>query len=325
MALAIGVDVGGTKVLAAAIDTDHPTEFLRAYRVPTPPGTGVVDTITGVVGRLRREVTDAGLGPVVGVGVGLPGLVGPDGVLFGAAHLPDLVGLPLRGPLAGALGLPVVLDNDANCAAWAEVACGVGRGTAEVLVVTLGTGIGGGLVIGGTLRHGAHGAAGEPGHMVVDPNGPPCPCGRRGCWERYASGSGLGLLGQAAAARGDAPELIARAGSAGSVRGEHVAAAARDGDRGARAVIEEFAMWLGLGLANLVTLLDPELVVVGGGLADVGDLFVDRAHEVMVGLALGAPERPPARLEIATLGSDAGVIGAALVAVPPAEPAFARR
>lgn len=325
MALAIGVDVGGTKVLAAAIDTDTPTKILRAHRVPTPPGTGVIDAITELVARLQDEATAAGHGPVVGVGVGLPGLVAPDGVLLGAPHLPDLVGLPLRSTLATTIGLPVTLDNDANCAAWAEVVCGVGRGTSEVLVVTLGTGIGGGLVIDGTLRHGAHGAAGEPGHMVIDPNGPPCPCGRRGCWERYASGSGLGLLGQVAAAAGEAPALLARAGSADAVRGEDVVAAAREGDRGARAVIESFADWLGMGLANLVTLLDPELVVVGGGLADVADLFVDRARQAMVAQALGAPTRPPARLEIATLGSDAGVIGAALVAVPPAEPAFARR
>lgn len=325
MALAIGVDVGGTKILAAAIDTDHPTKLLRAHRVPTPAGTGAVDAITEVVARLRDEATAAGHGPVMGVGVGLPGLVGPDGVLFGAPHVPDLVGLPLRSTLATALGLPVTIDNDANCAAWAEVVAGVGRGTSEVLVVTLGTGIGGGLVIDGTLRHGAHGAAGEPGHMVVDPAGPACPCGRRGCWERYASGTGLGLLGQAAAAAGDAPALLARAGSADAVRGEDVVNVARNGDRGARAVIESFAGWLGLGLANLVTLLDPELVVVGGGLADVADLFLDRAREVMVAQSLGAPTRPPARLEVATLGSDAGVIGAALVAVPPAEPAFARR
>lgn len=325
MALAIGVDVGGTKVLAALIDTDEPTKILRAHRVPTPSGSGAVDTVGEVVAHLCDEAGAVGHGPVVAVGVGMPGLVGADGVLFGSAHLPDLVGLPLRSMLTAAIGLPVTLDNDANCAAWAEVVCGVGRGAAEVLVVTLGTGIGGGLVIEGTLRRGGHGAAGEPGHMVVDPDGPPCPCGRRGCWERYASGSGLGLLGQAAAAAGDAPALVARAGTADAVRGEDVVAAARDGDRGARAVIESFADWLGMGLANLVTLLDPELVVVGGGLADVADLFVDRAREVMVAQSLGAPTRPPARLEVATLGSDAGVIGAALVAVPPAGPASARR
>jgi len=322
--LAIGVDVGGTKILAAVVDTDDPTRFVRAHKVPTPSGTGAVEAIDTVVHQLLDEVgTDRR--SVAGVGVGLPGLVADDGTLFGATHVPGLVGLPLRTTLATSIGLPVTIDNDANCAAWAEVSCGVGRGESEVLVVTLGTGIGGGLVIGGALRHGAHGAAGEPGHMVVDPAGPPCQCGRQGCWEQYASGNGLGRLGQVAASRGDAPGLVVRAGSADAVRGEHVVAAARDGDPGARAVLDDFARWLGLGLTNLVTLLDPSLVIVGGGLADVADLYLDGARQVMLAQVLSGPTRPPARLEAATLGSDAGAIGAALRAVPAPLPPFATR
>ncbi len=325
MALAIGVDVGGTKILAAVVDTDDPSRLLRSRRVATPSGPGVDAAIDEVVHMLLDGAVGLDRGPVVGVGVGLPGLVAPDGVLFDATHTPGLIGLPLASSLAASAGLPVTIDNDANCAAWAEVSCGVGRGASEVLVVTLGTGIGGGLVIGGRLRHGAHGAAGEPGHMVVDRDGTPCPCGRRGCWEQYASGTGLAQLAQAAADRGDAPGLVARAGAAAAVRGEHVVAAARDGDRGAGAVIDEFATWLGIGLANLVTLLDPDLVIVGGGLADVADLYLDRAREVMVAESLGGTSRPPARLEVATLGSDAGVIGAALRAAPLPLPPFATR
>lgn len=317
MALALGIDVGGTKILAAAVDTDDPTRLRRTLRVPTPAGDAALGAIASVARQLIAELDGAGPGGVVAVGVGVPGLVDADGALVGAPHVPGLVGIPLRATLAAELGRPVVVDNDANCAAWAEVVCGAGTGAAEVLVVTLGTGIGGGLVVGRALRHGAHGAAGEPGHMVVDPAGPPCPCGRRGCWERYASGSGLGWLGQQAAARGAAPALLTRAGSVEAIRGEHVVAAAREADPGATAVLDTFAGWLGLGLANLVTLLDPGVVVVGGGLADEADLFLDRTREVVASQVLGGAARPATRIVAATLGSDAGAIGAALLAVPP--------
>ena len=141
------------------------------------------------------EVEAKGLGAVAAVGVGLPGLVDLDGTLRAAPNLHGGVGAAIRGPLADALGFPVVVDNDANCAAWAEVVAGAGRGEGHVVLVTLGTGIGGGIVVDGRLQHGAHGFAGEPGHMVVDPDGPLCPCGRHGCWERYASGNGLGVPG----------------------------------------------------------------------------------------------------------------------------------
>jgi glucokinase len=258
--------------------------------------------------------------------VGLPGLVDLDGTLRAAPNLHGGVGARVRGPVAEAVGLPVVVDNDANCAAWAEVVAGAGRGSSHVVLVTLGTGIGGGIVVDGRLQHGAHGFAGEPGHMVVDPTGPPCPCGRHGCWERYASGSALAWLARQAAARGDAPGVLALAGGAvDDIRGEHVATAGRLGDPAALAVFEELGRWLGLGVANLVNLLDPELVLVGGGLADVADLFLDHAREVVAGQVMGSADRVPALLEAASLGSAAGAIGAALLAVPTPLPPFARR
>jgi len=323
--LAIGVDVGGTKVLAAAIDPTDPTVIVVSQRVPTPlGGPAIVEAITAAARQVLDDVDDKGLGPVAGVGVGLPGLVDLDGCLRSAPNLHGGIGASVRQPLADALELPVVVDNDANCAAWAEVVAGAGVGATEVLLVTLGTGIGGGLVVKGRLHHGARGFAGEPGHMVVDPNGPLCPCGRRGCWERYASGSGLAWLARRAAARGDAPGLIERAGGEiGAIHGEHVAVAAADGEPGARAVFDEFGWWVGLGIANLVNVLDPELVLVGGGLADVGHLFVDQARAAFTAQVLGSADRTPTRVEVATLGSDAGAIGAALLAVPPPKPAFA--
>lgn len=327
MTLAIGIDVGGTKVLAAAVDTTDPTNILVSHRVPTPErGPEIVAALLAAAEHVLHEVANKGLGPVAGVGVGLPGLVDLDGTLRAAPNLHGGVGAPIRGPLSDSIGLPVVVDNDANCAAWAEVVAGAGRGAGQVLLVTLGTGIGGGFVVDGRLHHGAHGFAGEPGHMVVDPAGPRCPCGRYGCWERFASGHGLARMAREAAARGDAPGLAERAGGAiDAIQGEHVAAAARNGEAGALAVFEELGRWLALGVANLVNLLDPELVLVGGGLADVSDLFLDHARAEMAGEVMGSADRTPTRLEVATLGSDAGAIGAALLAVPSPLPPFATR
>jgi glucokinase len=291
--------------------------------VPTPAGPAALDAIVAAARHVVDEVGAKRLGPVAGVGVGLPGLVGIDGVLRGAPHLQGLIGLQLRAPIAEALDLPVVLDNDATCAAWAEVVVGAGRGAADVLLVTLGTGIGGGLVVDGALYDGAHGFAGEPGHMVVDPAGPPCPCGRNGCWERYASGHGLARLARLAVDRGDAPGVLRRAGDPDAIEGEHVVASARAGEPGAQAVIDEFSVWLAAGLANLVALLDPELVLVGGGLADVADLFLDRTRAAYDAEVFGGVARTPTRIEVATLGSDAGAIGAALRAVVPPASAVA--
>jgi glucokinase len=161
--------------------------------------------------------------------------------------------------------------------------------------------------------------------MVVDPAGPPCPCGRLGCWERYASGHGLARLARLAVDRGDAPRVLELAGAPDRIAGEHVAAAAREGDPGALAVFEEFSRWLAAGIANLVALLDPELVLIGGGLADVSDLFLDHTRAEFATEVFGGAARTPTRLEIATLGSDAGVIGAALRVVPPPVPPFATR
>jgi glucokinase len=323
--IAIGVDVGGTKVLAAAVDPADPSTLLVSHRVPTPSGAAVIDAIADAARHVHEEVEAKGLGPVAGVGVGLPGLVDAEGVLRGAPHLAGIVGTSVRGRLADALVLPVMVDNDANCAAWAETLVGAGQGCSEVLLVTLGTGIGGGLVLGGRLHHGAHGFAAEPGHMVVDPAGPLCPCGRRGCWERFASGTGLARMGQEAARRGDSPVLAEHPGGIGAIDGEDVVAAARSGDVGALGALHELADWLGLGLANLVDLLDPELVLIGGGLADVADLFLDRARAVFSAQVLGGAGRTPTRVEVATLGSEAGVIGAALRVVPPPVPPFATR
>jgi len=308
MALSVGVDVGGTKVLAMAIDEDG-TRVGAEVRRPTPSGAdALIDTIAGVIGEVR-----ASAGDVVAVGLGVPGLVDRDGRLTVGPNLPGVSSVPFRAVLESRLDLPVSVDNDATCATWAEVRFGAARGETEAFLVTLGTGIGGGFVTGGVLQRGEHGFAGEPGHMVVDPDGPDCPCGRRGCWERFASGSGLGRLAQEAVAEGRGARLVELAGGTGSVRGEHVTVAAQEGDADALAIMERFGWWAALGIANLVNVFDPAVVVVGGGLVESGDVVLAPIRAAFGDLVLAAAHRPKVPILPAELGGDAGAIGAALI------------
>lgn len=316
MPIAIGVDVGGTKVLAVAVDPAAPHRIIAEHRIPTPVGdpSKILDAIAVAARSVDDDLVAAGL-TAAWIGAGIPGLVDTEGRLRAAPNLQGLVGVQIPVGLRDMLPLPVVVGNDATCALWAEVVAGAGAGSRDAILVTLGTGIGGGLVSNGVLRQGVHGFAGEPGHMVVDPGGPECPCGRRGCWERFASGSGLAMLARRAVVAHRAPAILDLAGGVlDDVEGEHVTAAARAGDAGAKAVLDEFAWWLALGIANLVNVLDPELVLIAGGLADESDLFLPRAHEELDRMAMGASARTRTRLEVATLGSRAGAIGAALVA-----------
>ena len=207
------------------------------------------------------------------------------------------------------------MDNDANCHAVAEHAAGAAAGIDETLVITLGTGIGAGIITGGRLLHGANGFAGEPGHMVVDPNGPPCPCGKHGCWERFASGTGLGRLARDAASGGRLDAAVALAGGdPEAVRGEHVTASARAGDADSQAVLDELSRWIALGLANLVNILDPAIIVIGGGLVEAADLLLPEVRRRFADLVMAGEVRPEVPIVPAHLGERAGAIGAALLA-----------
>jgi glucokinase len=308
---AIGLDVGGTKVLGEVLDTGAPAAVLHERRVPTPlGGEGLAD----VLGELAESLV-ADAGPVDAVGVGVPGLVDRAGVLRAGAHLARVRHLALGPSLAERLGVPTVVDNDANGHAVAEHRAGAAAGASEAVVVTLGTGIGAGIISGGHLLRGANGMAGEPGHMIVARNGAPCPCGQRGCWEVYASGSGLARLARDAALGGRLGAVVELAGGdAELVRGEHVTAAARGGDAEAQAVLDDFAGWIGLGLANLRNILDPDVFVIGGGLAEAADLVLPRVREHEAELVLSGPDRPPVAIRSAVLGDRAGAIGVALLA-----------
>jgi len=306
----VGIDIGGTKMLGVVVDAADPTVVLDEHRLPTPAGTAaLVDAIAVLVGRLDP----GGSGPL---GLGIPGLVDAADVFREGPNLPGVVDLDVRATVGPRLGRPVRAANDATCATYAEFTGGAAAGVREGVLLTLGTGIGGGIVTGGVVQHGAHGFAGEPGHMLVDPRGPRCPCGRRGCWERYASGSGLGMLGREAAVAGQLAAVAALAGGdPEAVRGEHVVAAARAGDDEAGAVLDEYAWWVAAGIANLVDLLDPAVVVLGGGVIESADVLLDRIRAAVPPQVLAAAHRPAVPVEAARFGEHAGAIGAAVLAL----------
>jgi glucokinase len=309
--VAIGLDLGGTKCLGLAVGPGG--QVLAEHRVPTPATGG--EPLLDVLATVVEDVAAAAGAKPGSVGVGAPGLVDAAGVLRFAPNLRSAVDLPIAEGLGRRLGVPVHVDNDVTCAAYGEWTVGAAAGATDALLVALGTGIGGGLVVGGRLARGANGFAGEIGHMVVDPSGPPCPCGLRGCWERFASGGGLGRLAREAAEAGRAPAVVARAGGeADRVRGEHVTDAAEAGDPGARAILDTFAWWLALGLANLTNVFDPGRIVIGGGLVDDAELWLDATRTAYAGLVVGAASRPEVPIVAAMLGARAGAVGAALAA-----------
>ncbi len=303
----VGIDVGGTKAQAVVLDSaGHVVETAQR---PTPRGHNSLDSLVDVLIELVDEVgSDASLG------VGVPGLVTREGVLRAAPNLDGVADFAIAEMLSDRLGSLVHVDNDATCATVAEWLLGAGAASTDMMLVTLGTGIGGGVVAHGALQRGAHGFAGEFGHMVIDPSGPQCPCGRRGCWERYASGSGLAMLAREAATGHRLDDVVRHAGGdPQAVRGEHVQMAARDGDVEALAVIDDFARWVALGLSNLTNVLDPELFVLGGGLAAASDLYLDPIRRWYGELLYQPDLRPIPRIEFARWGPLAGAVGAALL------------
>jgi glucokinase len=303
----VGIDVGGTKCLGVLLD--HDGKILAEHRRPTPRGPGSLPKLIDTLAELVDE-----LGPYDEVGVGVPGLVTRQGVLRSAPNLDGVAEFDVAGQLSERLGHHVHVDNDGTCAAVAEWLLGAGVGSTDMVLVTLGTGIGGGLVSGGRLQRGSNGFAGEYGHMVVDPAGPPCPCGRRGCWERYASGSGLARLArQAAIGRRVDRVLEIAGGDPEAVRGEMVQQAAREGDADALAVIDEFTRWVAIGLVNLTNVVDPDRFVLGGGLAAGSDLYLAPITKWFGELIYQPQLRPMPQIAFAKWNERAGAVGAALL------------
>jgi glucokinase len=312
--LTIGIDVGGTSVRGAVVDAEG--TVLDTARAATPGQDRALESaIVGVIDEL------AGRHPVCAVGVALAGFVTPDRrtVRF-APHLPWR-NVQVADRLADRCTIPVVIEHDANAAALAErrfgAASGSGRRARSTLFLALGTGIGAALLIDGKIYRGAHGVAPELGHLRVIPDGRPCPCGKRGCWERYCSGTALvTTLVELLASEPAASSTLARLASveARSITGRHVATAARDGDPLGRRAMAELARWLGEGLALIADVYDPELVVIGGGVSGSAPLFLDDAREHYARILTGGKHRPLARIRTAQLGEEAGMIGAAALA-----------
>jgi len=279
----IGIDVGGTKCLGVAVDDSG--KVVRQYRLPTPHADALCDTLVEIV---------AQLGEFNLIGIGVPGLISPQGVIRASPNLVGAKELALRQMLEDRLGKKVLVENDATCAALGEWKLGAAQGATDAWVITLGTGIGGGFISGSVLQRGAHGFAGEVGHMVVDPNGPLCPCGRNGCWERYASGNGLSYL-------------------ANGEKGEDVLSRAKAGATDALDVVDTFAKWVALGLVNLTNMTDPEVIVVGGGVIVSADVVMPRIAHWFEQLLYSPQHRAHPRLVAAQLGEQAGAIGAAML------------
>ena len=279
----IGIDVGGTKCLGVAVDDNG--KVVQQYRLPTPHADALCDTLVEIV---------AQLGEFNLIGIGVPGLISPDGVIRASPNLVGAKELALRQMLEDRLGKKVLVENDATCAALGEWKSGAAQGATDAWVITLGTGIGGGFISGSVLQRGAHGFAGEVGHMVVDPDGPLCPCGRNGCWERYASGNGLSYL-------------------ANGEKGEDVLSRAKVGASDALGVVDTFAKWVALGLVNLTNMTDPEVIVVGGGVIVSADVVMPRIAHWFEQLLYSPKHRAHPRLVAALLGEQAGAIGAAML------------
>jgi glucokinase len=304
-----GVDLGGTNLRVALVDRDGCVVAHR--REPTPA------TLDAIVAAIAARVSEVGHGrPHAGaVGVGAAGMIDADGVVRYAPNLPVFVEVPLRALLADATRMAVVVDNDANVAALAELTHGAGRGHSNLLLVTLGTGVGGGVVIDGEVFRGAHGFGAEVGHFQVDPEGPLCACGERGHWEAVASGNRLGVLGRIRAAEGAAPSVLALAGGdPDAVTGVQVGDAAQAGAPDAVAIVREYAEHVAVGLVGLANILDPEIILVSGGLVELGDVLLEPIREWFEGHIEGAAHRTAVEIRPAALGEDAGVVGAAILA-----------
>jgi glucokinase len=304
-----GVDLGGTNLRVALVDPDGVVVADRRHARPST-AEEIVDTIVRGVRDLAPQRPDAR-----SLGVGAAALIGHDGVVHFSPHVPSLIEEPLRARLEDAAGLPTVVDNDANVAVLAELVHGAARGCTEVLLITLGTGIGGGVVTGGEVRRGAHGFGAEVGHFQVDPNGPLCNCGQRGHWEALASGNALGVLGRERAAAGAAPTVLAAAdGSVGDITGVLIGDVAQSGAADALAIVEEYAGRVAVGLVGLVNIFDPELIVVSGGLVELDDVLLAPVRAAFDGRIEGAAHRPAVPIVAAELGEQAGVVGAAVLA-----------
>jgi glucokinase len=304
----IGVDLGGTNLRTALLSPDG--DVLDKHKEATLASAGWKQVIARLVENIQLQRSSAvrkGL-TVTGVGVGAPGVIQMDkGIVVKSPNFPDWNNLPLKEELEKALRVPVFIENDANAAALGEQWRGAGRGINSMILLTLGTGVGGGIVLNNLIWQGADGMAGEIGHMTVIPEGRPCGCGNTGCLEMYASARGIVQSYREALG-------IKDSGKAPEITSEQVYLAAREGEAAARRVMKDMGRMLGIGIANLINIFNPQMIVIGGGVKDAWELFIGATHEEIMRRAFRVPAE---RTEIvpSLLGDDAGMVGAAAVAL----------
>ncbi|MCX6429349.1 MAG: ROK family glucokinase [Actinobacteria bacterium] len=309
MSFSIGIDVGGTKVLGGVVDTQG--NILAQARRDTPRQGGKV--LTSVIAEVAHELlADFSASSV---GISAAGFVSSDRrTMLATPNIADWNGVDLDHELSSLIGLPVVIENDANAAAWGEAKFGAGCNETQMMMLTVGTGIGGGIVIDGHLHRGAFGIAAEFGHMRVVPGGHLCGCGARGCFEQYASGNAL--LRHAREAISASPEMARNLlalgdGTIEGLSGQHITDGARAGDAVALAAFNTTAQWLGAGIASLAVLFDPACVVVGGGVIDAGEILLEPTRAAVERYMPFVGKHPSPRIVPAQLGNQAGLIGAA--------------
>jgi len=309
MTLTIGIDIGGTKVLGGVVDENG--KILATQRVPTPKegGAALTKTIADVANHLLQEHQ------AVALGVSAAGLISSDRqTILATGNISGWNGVNLKNDLNKFVDLPIVIENDANSAAWGEARYGAGVGEDHMILLTIGTGVGGGAIIDGKLLRGAHGIAAEFGHMRVVPEGLLCSCGARGCFEQYASGNALMRHVREAinAAPDAAYNLLARGdGTIEGLTGHHITQAARDGDPIALAGFNTTAQWLGAGIASLCALFDPARVVIGGGVIEAGEILLAPTRLALDRYITFGGRQPIPMIVAATLGNEAGLVGAA--------------
>ncbi len=316
--IAAGVDLGGTKILSIAATADG--RVLGEDRCPTDAAEGPDAVIGRIVASLRRAIDAAGATPesIIGAGISTPGPCDPSrGLVLDAPNLPGWKNVELARIVRAQLGTPTVLEHDAAAACYGECRYGAGIGKRHVVYATLGTGVGGGIVIDGKIYGGASGVAGEIGHMIIEPEGPHCNCGGRGCVEAFASGVAIGREADASIADGRMP-LLAELADGGPATAELVLRAAEEGEREARRILERAGHYLGLGLAGVLNSFNPELLILGGGLVNLGSYYIEPAVETMRERAL---EQVLDGLTVtnAQLGGRAGALGAVALMVDAAD------
>jgi len=307
----VGLDIGGTKINGGVVDSDGNVIARARRETPAQDADAIAHEAADLIRELSKDRD------VVAAGVACAGFIDKSGatVLFA----PNLAWRdePLKQRLESIADIPVIIENDANAAAWGEFTHGVGRDADDMVLVTVGTGIGGGVVVDGRLLRGAWGVAAELGHLRVVPDGIRCGCGNRGCWEQYASGNALVREARELVVSGTplAARLADLCGhDAAALKGADVTRAAMEGDPAALELLTDLGTWIGEGAASVAAVLDPELIVIGGGVADAGDLLLDPSRAAFRRQLTGRGHRPEAKFALASLGNDAGMIGAAALA-----------